>query len=293
MLEHQPYDHALKSLMGDRAAEIIPQFLPEAELVSVENVEIKRELLRADLVYLIQYKGKAHILNLELQTNADSEMVYRILLYHIELHLEYRLPVISIVLYLFEANVPEPPFRELSGDEEEILTLHYRVLALWAMDAREYVKKRIIGMYTFLPGMKGANAALLLQAIEDMNQRYPRPLFVRHLRRFKKILQRSGTVSVQDKQIVEAKMHEHYDSFVDEDPEVQERVARGKAEGEIQGAQKIVVGLVEVRFPSLTELAQEKVTLIRNTDTLDQLAKQVATVPDEITASWLLNTFAA
>jgi len=284
MLEHQPYDHALKSLMGDRAAEIIPQFLPEAELVSAENVEIKRELLRADLVYLIQYKGKAHILNLELQTNADSEMVYRILLYHIELHLEYRMPVISIVLYLFEANVPEPPFRELSGDEEEILTLHYRVLALWTMDAREYVKKRIIGMYTFLPGMKGANAALLLQAIEDMNQRYPRPLFVRHLRRFKKILQRSGTVSVQDKQIVE-----HYDSFVDEDPEVQERVARGK----IQIAQKMVVGLVEVRFPSLTELAQEKVTLIRNTDALDQLAKQVATVPDENTASWLLNTFAA
>src|SRR5260221_124588 len=289
MLEHQPYDHALKSLMGDRAAEIIPQFLPEAELVSAENVEIKRELLRADLVYLIQYKGKAHILNLELQTNADSEMVYRILLYHIELHLEYRMPVISIVLYLFEANVPEPPFRELSGDEEEILTLHYRVLALWTMDAREYVKKRIIGMYTFLPGMKGANAALLLQAIEDMNQRYPRPLFVRHLRRFKKILQRSGTVSVQDKQIVEAKMHEHYDSFVDEDPEVQERVARGK----IQIAQKMVVGLVEVRFPSLTELAQEKVTLIRNTDALDQLAKQVATVPDENTASWLLNTFAS
>jgi hypothetical protein len=28
MLEHQPYDHALKSLMGDRAAEIIPEFLP-------------------------------------------------------------------------------------------------------------------------------------------------------------------------------------------------------------------------------------------------------------------------
>ena len=40
MSEHQPYDHALKSLMGDRAAEIIPQLLPEAELVSEENIEI-------------------------------------------------------------------------------------------------------------------------------------------------------------------------------------------------------------------------------------------------------------
>src|SRR6266704_4107085 len=188
MSEHQPYDHALKSLMGDRAAEIIPQLLPEAEVVSEENIEIKRELLRADLVYLVQYKGKAHILNLELQTNADSEMAFRMLLYHVELHLHYRLPVISIFMYLFEARVAEPPFRETGGDEEEILTLHYRVIARWTLDAQEYVQKRIIGMYTFLPGMKGANAPLLLQAIKDLEQRFARPQFIRHLRRFIKNL---------------------------------------------------------------------------------------------------------
>ena len=293
MSEHQPYDHALKSLMGDHAAEIIPQLVPEAELVREENIEIKRELLRADLVYLVQYKGKPHILNLELQTNADSEMAFRMLLYHVELHLHYRLPVISIILYLFEASVAEPPFRETGGDEEEILTLHYRVLSLWTLDAREYVEKRIIGMYTFLPGMKGANAPLLLQAIQDMEQQFARPQLVRHLRRFRRILHRSNTVSTKDKQIVEAHMDIHYDSLVDEDPEVQERVARGEAEGEVRMAQKMIVGLVEVRFPSLAELAQERVALVRNTDALSQLMKQVATVPDEATALWLLNSLAA
>src|SRR6266480_345141 len=286
MSEHQPYDHALKSLMGDRAAEIIPQLLPEAEVVSEENIEIKRELLRADLVYLVQYKGKAHILNLELQTNADSEMAFRMLLYHVELHLHYRLPVISIVMYLFEARVAEPPFREIGADEEEILTLHYRVIALWTLDAQEYVQKRIIGMYTFLPGMKGANAPLLLQAIKDLEQRFARPQFIRHLRRFRRILRRSTTVSAQDKQTVEAHMDIHYDSLVDE--EAQEWVARGK----IRMAQKMIIGLVEARFPALIELAQERVTLITNTDALSQLIKQVGTVPDEATARWLLNTFA-
>ena len=274
--------------MGDRAAEIIPQLLPEAELVSEENIEIKRELLRADLVYLVQYKGKAHILNLELQANADSEMAFRMLLYHVELHLHYRLPVISIVLYLFEARVAEPPFRETGADEEEILTLHYRVIALWTLDAQEYVQKRIIGMYTFLPGMKGANAPLLLQAIKDLEQRFARPQFIRHLRRFRRILQRSNMLSAQDKQIVEEHMDIHYDSLVDEDPEVQERVAKGK----VEMAQKMVADLVEARFPALSELAQERVTLIRNTGALSQLIKQVGTVPDEATARWLLNTFA-
>ena len=215
-------------------------------------------------------------------------MAFRMLLYHVELHLHYRLPVISIVLYLFEARVAEPPFRETGADEEEILTLHYRVIALWTLDAQEYVQKRIIGMYTFLPGMKGANAPLLLQAIKDLEQRFARPQFIRHLRRFKRILQRSNMVSAQDKQIVEAHMDIHYDSLVDEDPEVQERVARGK----IEMAQKMIIDFVEARFPALTELAQERVTLIRNTDALSQLVKLVATAPDEATARWLLNTFA-
>ena len=145
-------------------------------------------------------------------------------------------------------------------------------------------------MYTFLPGMKGANAPLLLQAIKDMEQRFARPQFVRHLRRFRRILRRSNTVSAQDKQTVEAHMDIHYDSLVDE--EAQQWVARGEAEGEIRGAQKMVTDLIEVRFPALSELAQERITLIRDTDTLSRLAKQVATVPDETTASWLLNTLA-
>jgi hypothetical protein len=138
--------------------------------------------------------------------------------------------------------------------------------------------------------MKGANAPLLLQAIKDMEQRFARPQLVRHLRRFRRILLRSNTVSAQDKQIVEEHMEIPYDSLVDEDPEVQERVARGKAEGEIRMAQKMTVGLVEARFPALTELAQERIALITDTGALSRLIKQVGTVPDEATARWLLNT---
>ena len=72
--------------------------------------------------------------------------------------------------------------------------------------------------------MKGANAPLLLQAIKDMEQRFARPQLVRHLRRFRRILWRSNTVSAQDKQTVEEHMDIHYDSLVDE--EAQEWIAR-------------------------------------------------------------------
>ncbi len=82
-----------------------------------------------------------------------------------------------------------------------------------------------------------------------------------------------------------------YDSLLDQDPEIQARIAKAKAEGEIRGAQKTVVAAIEARFPTLMELAQQKVLLIKSMEALSLLAKQVATAPDEGKLRWLLNTF--
>src|SRR5438874_692908 len=147
-------------------------------------------------------------------------------------------------------------------------------------------------MYTFLPGMKGATASLLLQAIDEMEQAYTRPQFVRHLTRFRSILRRSNTVSAQDKQIVEKRMDIQYDSLLDENPEIQERVARGKAEGEIHASQQMVLEVVKSRYPSLVELAEAQVTLIRQPNDLRKLVVLIFNAPDENTVRWLLNSFA-
>ncbi len=278
--------------MDTHAAEIIPEFVPDSQLIRQENSEIERESIRADLVYRIQHKGMPHILNMELQTNADSDMPKRMLRYHVELHLDYDLPVISVVLYLFETSIPTSPFREMSG-EEALLTLNYQVIALWTLDAHEYLQKGIICMYTFLPAMKGATAPLLVQAVREMQQHYSRYQFGRHLARFKTILQRSTMVSEEDKQHIEEELRMEYDSLIDENPEVKQRVAKGKAEGELQGLQKMVIEAIEGEYPPLVELAQEKVVHIRKPASLRQLVKLIYKAPDENIARWLLNNFAA
>jgi hypothetical protein len=293
----QPYDNALKALMEDHAVEVIPEFIPEAAVVIEQSNEIKRENLRADLVYLIHYRNQLHVLDMELQTDKDSNMPARMLRYHVDLHLAYSLPVISVVLYLFETSIPTSPYREESGDEE-LLTMHYRVIALWTLDAQEYVKKRIIGMYTFLPGMKGATASLLKQAIEEMKERYRQPrVLARHLARFKTILHRSRTLSEEDKQKVENYM-QVYDSLIDQDPYFQQRLAnkaeemaaKRAAEKELQVLHQVALDAVEDRYPSLLELAHEKIVSTRQADVLRLLVRQINKAPDEKTARWLLDT---
>ncbi len=84
-----------------------------------------------------------------------------------------------------------------------------------------------------------------------------------------------------------------YDSLLDNDPEIQKKVAKGEARGEVKGAQKIVTDMVEFRFPTLAEEAYEQVQNIQSIDMLSQLTKQIAVAKDEQTARWVLDTYSA
>ncbi len=289
-LSTQPYGNALKGLMKDHAEEILAQLIPDVELIREENNEIKRENLRADLVYRIRMNKKVKVLNMELQTDSDPDIALRLLGYHFELYKLYRIPMISVVLYLFEATVPESPFRE--NDDEDGITFHYRSIALWTLDAREYLQKGIIGMYTLLPGMKNANAGVLMRTINEMERQYSRHELGFRLRRFRIILRRSNTVSEQDKQIIEERLQMEYDSLIDEDPEMKERAARFEAEGEVKGLQKMVLKAVENQYPTLEELAQQRIEDIRKPEKLMQLVDLIYKAPNEETAHWLLDAFA-
>jgi hypothetical protein len=285
--QQQPYDRALKSLMEDHAAEMVPELVPGARFIAEQNNELTRLNLRADIVYLIEYNGELRILNMELQTEAEKNMAFRMLVYHLELYVKYELPVISVVLYPFETSIPEPVFQTEASSKTRIRFDH-DVLCLWTIEAEPFLQRRIISMYTLLPAMKGITAPMLVQAIAEMEQAYTGEHLKRHLRRFRTILRRSGTLSAQDKQIVENSMRS-YDSLLESDPEFQQRVA----EARIEGQQNMVLGLVIDRFPALAELAQQKIVRLTKQELLMQLNKQIALAPDENTARWVLNTFAA
>ena len=67
----------------------------------------------------------------------------------------------------------------------------------------------------------------------------------------------------------------------------------GLEEGVAIGLQKAFVTVVQGRFPPLAELAQQRVLQVTQPAELDLLLKQIATIPDEKTARWLLDTIAA
>ncbi len=80
-----------------------------------------------------------------------------------------------------------------------------------------------------------------------------------------------------------------YDSLLDEDPDIQERIARAK----IEGQQKLMLEVIQARFPALAEVAQKQVLHINESAKLSQLVKLMVNAPDEATARWALDALAA
>lgn len=289
MTDSQPYDSALKSLIGDEVAEILPNLLPGAEYISEQNIEIDRTTLRADLVYNILYRGLPHILNMELQTGADEDMPLRMLVYHVGLYAKHRKPVISMVMYPFETSIPESPFREMSA-EETLLLLHFKVLPLWKLEAAPFLRDHVVCMYSLLPAMKGVNADLLIQAIKEMEQRYRFPQLGHHLVRLRTILRRSRALSEEDKKKVEKHM-QIYDSLLESDPVFQQKLAfekaleRGQA---IQAFRNTIIEIVRLRFPELVELAHQRLAWIEYLEELTKIIVRLATAETQDAARSIL-----
>jgi hypothetical protein len=282
----QKYDNTLKALLGQEADEILTTLVPGCEFVDTENIEHDSTILKAALAYNITYKGKPHILNMELQTEEDSEVEVRVLRYHVSLHAEHDLPVISVILYPFKTKIPQPPYEE-KNDDEVLLTFKYRVIPLWKMDARPFVRDHVISMYTLLPAMKWAGASLLIRAVNEMKLYYTPKEMSAHLVRFKAILRKSKTISSRDKEKV-LKELAMYDYFIDENPDVQERVSKGEVQTEIRVLREMVLAVVEHNFPGLLDLAQEQIELINEPDNLRRLITQMLKAPTEASARKML-----
>jgi len=269
--------------------------IPGVEFISECNIELDRTIIKPDLVFRGRLQGELAIINMELQSNEDTTMEQRLLLYHAALHHKHKLPVVSVILYPFEANYPVSPYREQSGDNT-LLTFNYLVFVLREKDARVYVQKHQVCLYTLLPGMMHATVPLLKQALREMRLHYPNDKrFGDHLVRFQTIMWRSKVMDEPEKREIEEELKVIYniDQFIDGNPRVEERIekagaqrfaegiAQGRDEGKAEGMQRLMLNMIKDRFPALADQAQPPIEQIQDADALETLFRHLLTATTE------------
>src|SRR5579872_604121 len=169
-------------------------------------------------------------------------------------------------------------------------------------------------MYPLLPAMQGASAELLSRAIQELADyyKYDESRLARQLVWLGILLRRADTVAPLDKAKVEERLT-MYERLWEEDPKIQKYLAdkseermrqglrqgleqgleQGRTQGEILASQRLVVEYVQLRFPAIAVLAQQKVTQIKRVDELEKLFRLTISAPDEATARWVIDNYAA
>lgn len=282
------YDSSLKDLIEQQAPAILPVLLPGVVYEGTLNVDLVRSTMRGDKVYKVTYQAEAHILHLEFESGADSDMTSRLLAYNSMLYRDHRLPVISMIIYPFRVKMAESPLRIISK-LRELLTFHFLVLPLFCLDAEQFVREQCVSMYPLLPTMQGANAAIIKQAMDELTALYREDELTlsQQLVWMQLLLARTDTISPEEKNKIQEQLS-MYDRLWEDNPKVKKTLAKGKAEGEITTLQRTLVRIVSLRFPALTELVQQRVKQLNKPEELDQLVEQVVMAPDEATTRSLL-----
>ena len=227
--ESQPYDTSLKGWVKDNPASIIPVLLPGAIFQETLDIEAIKPTMRADRVFKILYLGKTYILNIEFESGVDEKIRARLLAYNAILHLEYEIPVISLIVYPFRITLAESPLVLFFGDEE-ILRFHFRILPLFKEDAERYLHEHIACMYPLLPAMKGANEEIIASALAELKALY-REDEVSLAQQFvwmEVLLERTTTISAEEKVRIQEGI-KMYDALWEEHPRVKKINAAAKA----------------------------------------------------------------
>ena len=297
---HQPYDSTLKGLFEAEAAGIIPYLLPLARLKGTpleaeRNVELNRTTLITDKVYWTLYNDITILLHTELQVKPESGFCRRLLAYNGSLHNEFEVPVLTLVIFLFEHGSPNLFYEEKCGDEV-FATLRPKVICLRDLDSEKIVREHQLSLYVLLPTTRRPEVHLLKQALKEMYEHYDDKQFAYRVTWFECLMRRTKTMSNEEKQIIqeELRMQYQYDTLLMENPTIMELVAKtlaegeakGKAEGEAkgkaEGLQEAIVELVSDRFSAqIVAQVQQTIAPAQDTERLKKFLRQLARVSDE------------
>ena len=272
--------------------------------------DVVKPALRVDCLYdMVSRKSengliRKYVGHLEIETAPAADIGRRMLEYRSVLHRKHERPIRQVLVCPFEASyLPTAPYRmEHEEDRELLLESRYRVVALWKEEASELLTAGRVELYALLPAMKGATYEVLAQGLRAMKALYAgdESRLGMHWLWFGTLLDRSTTVSQQDKERTRTEMSES-ESLLDSNPFVRDRVAkgeargegRGRAEGEAKGLQEALLIAVELRFPALLDLAQERAKRAKQPDALKVVLRGINSTSSEEIARAFLDSLAA
>lgn len=237
-------------------------------------------------------EGESVLFHIEVQSTNDPKMPQRLLRYCFAAKEEHNTEVYSCVIYLRDVGtVPQSPL-EWKRRDRTYLLFDYTVVELSKVpfeDLKQTGRINLLPLLVLTQG--GANRTRMQEVITELAEAKKADLlFVTKL--FADLVFKDEA----DQQWLERIFAMYRDPLV-QTPTYQKILKEGRQEGlqegDLKRLRQSVLDVVEVRFPSLMELAEERVPRASKPDVIESVFKTLLTAPDENAARALLDVLAA
>ncbi|HEY7125972.1 MAG TPA: hypothetical protein VH540_18610 [Ktedonobacterales bacterium] len=280
-------DQSFKRLFLLRVDALLEWLLGEVKNVASVPTDLatERQLL-PDTLYRATFEGIPCLINVEIQSEPDDEMPYRLYLYAARSTHEYRLPVISVVIWVFDRGaVPTPPYRVQVGSWFAG-SWNYHSIKMYELDPQALLTAGLPGILPLVPLTRGATDADAEAAMQRLQQETP----LEEAQSLGALLSIFYSQIREDRALGQELFRRFFmaniDNFVETNPilhDVWEKmIARGEAAGLTKGVQLAIRSTLEGRFGPLSQdvldainacdIAQlSEIARYAGTETLEQL----------------------
>lgn len=266
-------DQGFKAWFDLCKADVVPFVTddPQAQYLGDIPTEIAAEpQLLPDSLYRVRSQGIEHILNIEVQSYPDATMDRRLYEYGVRANLAYKLPVKSVVLWLFRQRgkrVPKPPYKIYIGNELETLW-NFTNIELYTLPASAIIKATAVGLMPVVPFTQGAGQEIVEAAMRRVREEAP-------AQQAEQLAALLGlfTTRFHGEAFALGLVRRYFMSteILQEFPLFRSMMAEAEAKGEAKGMRAISMRILEERFGPLS---QDVIDALNGADvpTLSELA---------------------
>lgn len=257
--------------------------LGDAQFIGELPEKLKTWNLEVDALLRTAVKGQQMLLHIEFQTYNDLEMAERLLRYNVLARSEYRLPVVSCVIYLLrDGKVPPSQLIWDSPIGRDVVHFFFESIELGEIAPGDLLAIEQPGLLPLLPLTEGGTrkeiTELMFARLQNSGQT---DLLAIGSTLASLVFSRENS---PDLEWLHRRLRAMHD-ILRESPYYQEILQEGRQEGrqegKLEGQRELLLALVQARFPQMARLTKKLVSVIDDSASLQDVTIKISMAQTE------------
>ncbi|MGH2497899.1 MAG: hypothetical protein ACRDIV_24625 [Ktedonobacteraceae bacterium] len=288
--DDKPWDDSLRKLVRANPQAFVSWILGEGKFIGELPEKLKTWKLEVDALLRTFVRGHEMLLHIEFQSYNDLDMAERLLRYNVLLRSEYKLPVLSCVIYLLrDGSVPPTQLNWSVPIGRDVIHFFFESIELGELSPDDLLNLEQPGLLPLLPltkgGIKRDVTEQMFASLESGGQndllaiggtlaslvfsREHSPdlgWLHRRLRAMHDILRESPYYQ----EILREGRQEGLEEGL------QEGLQEGVQKGKLEGQRETLLAIVQARFPTMVRLTKKLVTAIDDPASLQDVIVKIS-----------------